>query len=178
MKVVRFLARKRFDGSQEPPPTNSNDLPKVDVQPRPRPYRVTLLAVGGLTIASLNLIRLIEAVRQWKFLSGLPNVAPLYLALSGLIWAAIGIPLFWGLLQGIPWTRRYAKVFVVVYALYYWLDRLLVADRNVITAKWHFMVGLTAFLLLFSFWALVSQKSQAFFRDQPLAVSGQQKTDL
>ena len=160
MKAIRFWARKRPLEAQEPPPAKSDD------RPRPRPYRVTLLAMGGLTIASLNLLRLIGAVRQWQFLADLPGVAPLYLALSGFIWAATGIPLFWGLLQGISWTARYAKVYIMVYALYYWLDRLLVANRDIILARWAFMAGLTALLMVFSFWALVSRKSQEFFSDQ------------
>ena len=41
-------------------------IPDSPVHTRSRPFRVTLLAVGVLTIAGLNLLRLIEAVRQWR----------------------------------------------------------------------------------------------------------------
>ena len=52
----------------------------------PRPFGVTLLALGVLSISVLNLVRLVLVISRWQFLSSLPGVSPLYIALTGLIW--------------------------------------------------------------------------------------------
>ena len=54
-----------------------------------RPASVTLVALGVLTIASLRLIRLVLAVLDWDFIGTLPGISPVYLVLSGLLWAVV-----------------------------------------------------------------------------------------
>jgi len=139
--------------SENPPP------------PRPsRPIRVTLLAVGVLTITSLHLLRLVEAVRQWQFLNGLTGVSPLYLALTGLIWASAGLPLFWGLWRGHTRAARFAPGYLLVFALYYWLDRIFVANHVVSLANWPVTAALTVFGLAYTFWALRARASREYFK--------------
>ena len=129
-----------------------------------RPLRVTLLAVGVLTIASLYLLRLVVAVRQWQFLSGLKDVSPVYLALTGLIWASVGLPLFWGLWRGHAWAARFAPGFMLVFALYYWLDHLFVANTAISLVNWPVSMVLTAFSLAYTFWALRTRASRDYFK--------------
>jgi hypothetical protein len=126
--------------------------------------RVTLLAVGVLTIASLHLLRLVEAVRQWEFLAGLTGVSPIYLVLTGLIWASAGLPLFWGLWRGYARAARFAPGYLLVYALYYWLDRLLVANRAISLTNWPVTAGLTVVGLAYTFWVLRTRASRDYFK--------------
>jgi len=129
----------------------------------PRPKRVTLLAVGVLIITSLHLLRLIEAIRQWQFLSDLPDVSPLYLALTGLIWASTGLLLFWGLWRGHARAARFAPGFLLVFALYYWLDRIVIANRSVSLTNWPVTAALTIVGLAYTFWALRARASRDYF---------------
>ena len=131
---------------------------------RTRPLGVTLLAVGVLMIASLHLLRLAEAVRQWKFLSGLTGVSPLYQILTGFIWAFTGLLLFWGLWRGHARAARFAPGFLLVFALYYWLDRIFVANREVSLANWPVSAALTIIGLAFMFLVLRLRASQDYFK--------------
>ena len=128
----------------------------------PRPFSVTLLALGVLTIAGLNLTRLIEAIILRDFLSEFPSVPVLYLALSGLFWGITAIPLGWGLWSGRGWAPRYTTVYALVYTAYFWADRLIfgayAAERN-----FPFVVGANLLLLLITWWILSSRNSRSFF---------------
>ena len=128
-----------------------------------RPIRVTLLAVGVLTITSLYLLRLIEAVRQWQFLTGLTGVSPLYLALTGLIWASAGLLLFWGLWRGHARAARFAPGYLLVFALYNWLDRIVIANPAISLANWPVTAVLTIVGLAYTFWALRARASRDYF---------------
>ena len=132
-----------------------------------RPFRVTLLALGVLIIASLNLLRLIQAVVQWDFLVSLPGFSPLYLAVSGFIWAATGFPLVWGLWLGRPWAPRATQLFSVGYVLYFWLDRVFLTDDPLIPAgssNLFFLIGLSVVVLVLIFGIFSTPRSRAFFR--------------
>lgn len=137
--------------------------PEQPAESHSRPFGVTLLAVGVLTIAGLNLVRLIEAVRQWSFLSNLAGVSPIYLALTGLIWACVGLPLFWGLWRGVAWTARFVSGYLTVFALYYWLDRIWIANRAISLTNWPFTATLTVIGLFYSFWVLRTRASKTYF---------------
>ena len=129
-----------------------------------RPIRVTLLAAGVLTITSLYLLRLVEAVRQWQFLTGLTGVSPVYLALTGLIWASAGLLLFWGLWRGHARAARFAPGYLLVFALYYWLDRIFIANRAISLANWPVTAALTIVGLAYTFWALRARASRNYFK--------------
>jgi hypothetical protein len=150
-----MVQSQHMDSSQSENPTTSRPS---------RPIRVTLLAVGVLTITSLYLLRLVEAVRQWQFLTGLPGVSPVYLALTGLIWASAGLLLFWGLWRGHARAARFAPVYLLVFALYYWLDRIFIANRAISLANWPVTAALTIFGLAYMLWALRARASRNYFK--------------
>jgi len=62
--------------------------------------------------------------------------------------------------QGDFWMQFTAPV----YTAYYWLDRLLVADRSAIASRWPFALGLTILLLGFIFWVLSRPKVRQFYQ--------------
>jgi hypothetical protein len=113
-----------------------------------RPFFVTLLTVMVLIISSTNLVRFIEALSEWDFLSSLPRVSPSYLAASGLLWTLVGLPLIWGLWRGHPQARKAARILALAYTLYYWVDRILVESAVGRPANGPFAFGLTIVLLI------------------------------
>jgi hypothetical protein len=141
------------------PPSKTNN-------PR-RPFSVTLLALAVLIFAVVHLIRLVGAIRQWDFLQSWEGVSALYLALSGLGWALVSLPLTWGLWRGKPWAPPATRIAVPVYLLYAWIDRIFVANPEITlkaTASWPFMVGASLISLLLVYWILSRSKAKAFYR--------------
>jgi hypothetical protein len=137
--------------------------PNLTVYPVSRPFRVTLLAMGVLTIASLSLLRLVEAVRQWTFLNSLTGVSPVYQALTGLIWASVGLPLVWGLWRAHARAAKFTPGYLLVFALYYWLDRIWVANHAITLTNWPVTAALTVIGLAYTFWALRTRASKDYF---------------
>jgi hypothetical protein len=131
----------------------------------PRPLSVTLLALGVLSIASLNLLRLMDAVRLWEFLSKLLPISPLYQALTGLIAGGAGLILVWGLWKGRGWAPRFTRLVSLAYLMYYWLDRLLLSNADSRRSNLPFSIGATLVLLALVFWILSRPKAKAFFGD-------------
>jgi hypothetical protein len=121
-----------------------------------RPFLVTLLALAVLSIAGLSLLRLALAVQQWQFLAGYAELSPAYLALSGLLGFVLATPLFIGLWRWQPWSRRAAPAFAIGYALYFWLDRLLL-HRASPHENWPFLAIVSLTALAFTFWATRSR---------------------
>lgn len=128
-----------------------------------RPFAVTVLAVLVLIMTSVNLIRFVEALVQWPFLTSLPRVLPAYLAGSGLFWSLLGLPLTWGLWRGHPIAPKAARIVVPAYILYYWLDRAFMESAGANFVNWPFSAALTIVLLVSIFWVLARPNSKAYF---------------
>jgi hypothetical protein len=117
-----------------------------------RPIRVTLLALLVLFFALINLLRLGESIYFWKTLLEY-GTQPLYLALSGGLWASAGLLLVWGLWVGRPWIWLAALIGTVAYGIWYWLDRLFLQQphtNNLFSLIWTVAVLFLVFLVLFS----------------------------
>ena len=144
-----------------------------DVNPR-RPFSVTLLALGVLSITGLNLARFILAVDRWEFLEDLPGISPLYISLTGLAWSAAGLVLFWGIWRGLSWAIGFTRAVLLSYAAYYWLDRIFLAERVAVNAQgetflplnWPFAVTITAIILAVTVWILSRPDTKAFFGEK------------
>jgi hypothetical protein len=127
-----------------------------------RPFSVTLAAPGVLIISGINLLRFVEALRQWQFLSALLPISPLYLVLSGLAWGGIGLSIVWGLWLGYRWAAPSLRWAASAYTLYYWIDRLTLSSPDVET-NWLFAAVFNAIILSLIFWILSRRKAKAFF---------------
>lgn len=126
-----------------------------------RPTGVTLLALGVLSIASIHLIRLIEAIRNWTFLQEVLPFTPAYLALSGLVWFVALPPIAWGLWRGRAWASRFCARAAWLFSLYYWLDRLFLRS-SAAAVNQVFAFGATVLLLLVVHWVLSRPKTRSF----------------
>jgi len=141
----------------------------MPAKPR-RPFSVTLVALLVLIITSLNLLRFASSLLQRQFLGSLPGVSPLYLALTGLVWASIGLALFWGLWRRKRWAPSGVGWGALLYAVYDWLDRIFFSgwlkSREPLArppANLAFTAGLTLVTLAFIIWTLSRPKNKAIF---------------
>ncbi len=129
-----------------------------------RPWSVTFLSVGVLSLTGTYLVRGIQAIRQWEFLAALPlTVSPWYLLLTGLFWGLAGLVLAAGLWWGAGWTPRAARTLALAFSLYYWGDRLLLAERSAALVNWPFRLGANLLLLALIFWVLSLRGARTYF---------------
>lgn len=133
------------------------------IQGRKRPFSVTLLAVLVLIITIIHLVRFINALTMWSFLSTLPSKPPFYLALTGLIGSIAGIVVFWGLWTGKPNTPLATRILAVVYLGYQWLEQLLAVRAGNKFENWPFAMITTLTFLLFVFWTLSHSAAKVYF---------------
>jgi hypothetical protein len=135
----------------------------MQIPPQRRPFTVTILIVVVLIFTSLNILRMHTAIRDRDFLTSLPMTVPvLYYVITGAVWGGIGVALAFGLFGGRKWSSSLAKFVTLLYTAYYWLDRLVIADRFSITSRWQFVTGLTILLAVSVFWVLKLPKTRAF----------------
>jgi len=132
----------------------------------PRPRGVTYLAIVVLIMAGINLVRFIQALRQWDFLASLPTIHPLYTALTGLFWSLLLFPLAFGLLRGLRWAPWLTWAALFLYIVYFWLDRLLFVEPFSFDGSdpaLPFLVGAALFGILLVFLILRRKSARKFF---------------
>jgi hypothetical protein len=125
-----------------------------------RPWSVTWLALFVLIIAGSNLIRSMEAIRQWQFLAQTIKVSPLYLAASGAFWAAAGFPLAWAIWRGWRMTNIWTLVAACAYSIYYWFDHLVMARESL--TNWRFAIAFNALIILALVYIFTRRKVKDF----------------
>jgi hypothetical protein len=116
-----------------------------------------------LIISGFSWLRMAQAVVQWNFLETILPITPLYLAASGVIWGAAGLLLAWGSWQGKAWASLWVRLASLAYALYDFVDRLLLANPSVSRVNSVFSAGLTLLSLAIIFWILTRRKAKTFF---------------
>jgi glucan phosphoethanolaminetransferase (alkaline phosphatase superfamily) len=128
-----------------------------------RPHGVTLLAVGVLIIAVYHLIRLIQAIVQWQTLGEIRDYLPLYMIVSGAFWGIAGLLIGWGLWSGRSWAPRVTRWVALLFAIFYWVDRLFVQTAAGQSANTVFVVVMTVVLLGWIYWILSRLRTRLFF---------------
>jgi magnesium-transporting ATPase (P-type) len=134
--------------------------PEVD---RKRPFSVTLLAVLVLSITIVHMVRFINTLTLWNFLTELPGKSPFYLALTGLFGSIAGALTSWGLWSGKSWARTATGILTVVYLGLLWIEQVFAVRAGNKFENWPFWVGMTFVILIFVFWTLLHASSKAYF---------------
>jgi hypothetical protein len=92
---------------------------------RKRPFSVTLLLWLVLSLSAWGLVRLLAALRWWEVLNEFgASLSPLYLSITGVGWAIVGIVLLWGLFSRKPWTRLAIPASIFLWLMGYWIERM------------------------------------------------------
>jgi hypothetical protein len=128
-----------------------------------RPFSVTLLTLGVLIVAVMNLTRLARGAALWDFLAEILPLSPMYFVLTGLVWSLTGVALMWGLWRGASWTPRLTLLAALAYSVYYWIDRLFLAS-SARMINWPFAAGVNLLLLVWLLWIFRRPATKAFFR--------------
>jgi hypothetical protein len=127
---------------------------------------VTLVAILVLSITVLSLLRLYQAVSLWDFLAALPGVSPLFLSLTGLVWAVIGVLVLMGIWKGKARAPRTTRAAALLFVVYNWLERWWFSSRNEAVPLTLFSLALSLACLAFIFWSLSTPEARAYFGER------------
>lgn len=136
---------------------------EIEISKQKRPGSVTLLALGVLTIAGFNLVRFIQGLGQWQYLASVLTIPPVYIVMSGLFWALLGLVLAAGLWTGARWAPKFTRLAVLAYIIYFWFDRLLLTDLEGRGVNDVFLAGVCVVLCGWMIWVLSRHKVNIFF---------------
>jgi hypothetical protein len=128
-----------------------------------RPFSVSLLCGMVLIVAVMNLVRLEQSLVDWKFLETILPVSPVYLSVTGLVWGMLGMLAAWRLWQGQIWARWFGLVYIVLFSVYYWVDRLFLPGYPGRNSNWLFSAVMNFLVIALSVWILARPKAKRFF---------------
>jgi len=125
-----------------------------------RPRLVTWLSLGVLSLSVLFLARLVLGLRLPDLHYTVPRW---YIPLSGGVWGALALGTALGLLTGRPWASPTARFGAILFAAWYWADRLLFVHTEYARRSLPAAAALTLAGLGFTFWALTRPHARTYF---------------
>jgi hypothetical protein len=129
--------------------------------PRKRPFGVTLLLWLVLSLSVWGAVRLLAALRWWNVLNEFEaRLSPLYLSITGIAWIVIGGALLLGLFSGIRWIHRAIPVFIVLWIVQYWIERIFFESPR---TNLLFALGLSILLFILTLISALSRRTKEFF---------------
>jgi hypothetical protein len=128
----------------------------------PIPRSVTILLFFVLSITVWDGIRAWTALANWEIISRFHG-NPFYIFATGSIWFILGIVLLLLIFKGSRHTLLFGLVFSILYALWYWFDRLFI--QVVPTPDLTFSITVTLITLAIFNGILFWPSSQAFFKE-------------
>lgn len=128
-----------------------------------RPAGVTILAGLVLLIGGFNLIRLVQTVKNWEFLSRLLPFSPFYFVISGFVWIIISFIILFGISRRKPWTILLIISSSAGYTIYYWMDRLLLVDKASRIGNDLFVLLVNIMIMVIILWIVSRCKVRDYF---------------
>jgi hypothetical protein len=119
---------------------------------RRRPFLQWILILGFLLAGVYGWLRFQQSLILWDTLI-LIEVwpGPVYLAISGAVWAMITTAIGFGMLLRQFWAWHAARYAVVFLAAWFWVDRLALTQSEAARTNLPFMALLTVLVVVFTF---------------------------
>lgn len=128
-----------------------------------KPLSVTIIILLVLITGGLNLIRLIQSVKQWALLKEILPFSPLYLTIMGSFWFVVSALILWGITKRNLWTVRLIQGSAILYVLIFWIDRSRLAVDDSRVANDLFALTAIIILLIFVFVSLSRRDVKDYF---------------
>ncbi len=128
-----------------------------------KPLSVTIIILLVLITGGLNLIRLIQSVKQWALLKEILPFPPLFLTIMGSFWFVVSALLLWGITRRKSWTVRLIQGTTILYILIFWIDRSWLAVQDSRVTNDLFAVTATIILLIFVLVSLSRRDVKDYF---------------
>lgn len=147
--------------------TAQNEEPVLVKKPR----QLTILGWFFLLVSIFHFLKFIQTIRNIDLLRSLPlAVSPFYLAADGLGWGLTGLILAWGVSKGQSWSSPAAIVLSLLYSLFFWADRIWIAEPESLALRWPVNLVLTIIGLGAVLSILNRKSSRDFFRKNPAKI--------
>jgi len=148
--------------------TESGSVLTTESQPTPahpdRTWELTLLVIVLAVLGWCGMLRAVEAVINWAFLTYLGIYpGPWYLVFSGLTWGMGLLVAATGLVFRQHWATAYSVGFTLFCTTWYWVDRLLLTRSVSDQYNLPFLAGLTVTFLIFEIVILRLHRQRKFF---------------
>ena len=128
-----------------------------------RPTTLKLLCAFVLLFVILNIIRIGGALDQWQVLMAMgPAVLPLYQVISGTIWAVMGLAAIIGLWIRRQWSFWLTCISGMLFTIWYWLERILLAGSPDANSNLLFSAILTCVILIIFYSMVFLVKEDVF----------------
>lgn len=127
-----------------------------------RPKCITIIALMVLVFTAINLIRIIQVIAQWQFLSTVLSHAPVYQLISGMVWFLGGLTILINIWRGKRSAPLLIMVGGVLYSIYYWVDRFAISSTP-FDSNWLFILIINGVLLIYIIWSLTHKNTKSFF---------------
>ena len=126
-----------------------------------RPLCATILLWSVIALTVLSGVRLATAIYWWPRLSSFTTLPTrFYLAISALFWLCMGLSIFLGLLKGVRWSLAVTGGAAILFSIWYWIDRLVLATPG---ANWYFSLGVTILVLICVILCVRHPRTRNFF---------------
>jgi hypothetical protein len=128
-----------------------------------RPFPVTLTLGVVLILSTWNALRAWTSISWSGVLAEFSvRVAPAVGAVIGMVWALVGILIYWGIWQKKAWAGKMLLGTAAGYTVWYWSERLFLQDPR---PNLVFAVIINLGLLVVIFYATKSLSREAYERD-------------
>jgi len=128
-----------------------------------RPWGVTLIALGVLSLAIFNLLGFVQVISAWSYLRSFTPYLPILLGLTRLFWGVVGLGVSWSLWSGNKWAPVLTRLASLAYVLYLWATRLFLFRTTIKGANNLFVLGSTLLVLGVIYFVLTSRQAKQFF---------------
>lgn len=129
-----------------------------------RPTGVKFLTILLFSLALWNMLRLAEAVFFWNVLTEYQaRGGPLYLAVSGGVWAISAFVVGWAAWLGKRWAWGAMLGFIAGFGIWLWLDRLIYQTPRINNL---FALSITVIGLMLILPSLLSKKVRDFYHER------------
>jgi hypothetical protein len=116
-----------------------------------RTVRFLLLLAGLLMLSVYGWLRFQQSLALWEILIQIEIwPGPLYLAISGAAWGTMGLIAVLALFFRLTWAIQYTKVIVLLMAVWYWFDRLVLVQSEAARTNQVFMALLTILAVVYT----------------------------
>ena len=141
-------------------------MQKSEKKPNPRPFSVTLLSFGVLSIAFIFLLRATVSLFQWDYLSGLPIKIPVsYFLATGIIWSFSGFILFFRIWKSHNGINNMIKIFSGTFLIFFWFEQIFVMISPFRITNWLFLISVSIFIITISILVFKHKALKQYFGD-------------
>ncbi len=130
---------------------------------RRRPAGVFLLCFVILVNAFFSFLRVNLALERWHFLNDVMPFTPLFQVLSGAFWGVFSLITAALLWIGGSGSRRLLFLFILLFSLFFWIDRLFLPGYPGRNTNWIFIAIVNFSVFACPLWLVYGSKARKYF---------------